>query len=62
VALHHFKAGPIGVEEGKDNAGGIFAWREVSGVSKPMRREEDLSAIADSILRELAFKVLGGGD
>jgi len=48
--------------EGKDDAGGVFAWREVSGVSKPVRWEKNFTTVADGVTRELACEVLRGGN
>jgi len=62
AALHHFQAGTVGVMEGKDDAGGVFAWREISRVSKPTRWEKDFTAVTDGVMRELACEVLRGGD
>jgi len=60
--LHQFKAGAIGVVKGEDDARSVLAWREVSWVSEPTRWKKDFASVADGVARELACKVLGGGD
>jgi len=62
TSLHHFEAGAIGVVKGEDDTGGIFAWWEVSGVSKPSGWEKNLSAVTDGVARELLSEVIGSGD
>jgi|SRR6267142_381918 len=62
AALHHFEAGAVGVVEGKDNAGRVFSWWEVSRVSEPSGLEEDFTTVADGVTGKFSCEVSRGRD
>jgi len=61
AALHHFETGTVGVMEGENNAGGIFAQGKIGRISKPSRRKKNFTAVADGITGKFSFKILRGG-
>jgi len=48
--------------EGEDDAGSIFSWGKVGGVSEPAGREKNFTAVTDGIAGEFALEVRRGGD